>query len=359
MSTQKRKLSHIEICLNKDVEFKKTATGFEDIEFVHESLPEIDLDKINTSLDFFGKKINLPLMFTAITGGHKDSLKINRTIASVAEKKGIPIGIGSQRAMIEDDSVTYTYAVRDVAPTVPLFGNIGAFQLKEYSKEAITDAISKIGADGLCVHLNPLQEAVQPEGDTNFSGVLDAIKTVCGSGFPVIAKQVGEGISRETAFRLKEEADINGIDVGGSGGTSWTAIEGLRRNDSESLSLFREWGIPTSLSVAECAETNLPVIATGGIRTGLDGAKAIALGATTCGMALPVLHAATKGEKSLEQLVDSFEKTLKIAMYCAGAQDITELQKSKIIITGKLAQQMKARGINPAKYADSRRRVAD
>ncbi|MBI4214615.1 type 2 isopentenyl-diphosphate Delta-isomerase, partial [archaeon] len=277
--TEKRKAEHLQMCVSEEVE---TGTnGFADVKLIHKSLPELALRKIDTSTSLLGKKLSLPLVISGMTGGVEPARKINRDLASAAQLKGIGFGVGSQRAMIENHSLSGTYSVRDIAPDILLFGNIGITQLQKYFPEQLRNAIEAIGANALCVHLNPAQEIFQAEGDWNFEGSLDALKQLCRHlRYPVIGKEVGHGISRETATQLKR-AGVAAIDVGGSGGTNWAHIEAKRAG--KNLGEFKEHGIPTAAAVLECRKVGLPIIATGGIRSGLEIAKAIALGASACG----------------------------------------------------------------------------
>ena len=273
--TEIRKIEHLDICLKEAVE-----TGdplFEDVRLVHQSLPETDLGVVDTSCEFLGKKLDFPLMIAAITGGCEEARQINEALARVAENKGLAFGVGSQRAMIEKPELTQTFSVRSVAPSVLLLGNIGITALKQVSPDRVAQAVEAIEADGLCVHINPAQEIFQNEGDDDFSGCVAALERLCSAvRFPVVGKEVGNGISREAAERLKG-AGVRAIDVGGLGGTSWILIDSLRSGKDSSR--YREWGIPTAAAILEAKGVSLPVIATGGLRNGLHMAKAIALGA--------------------------------------------------------------------------------
>ncbi|MEM4222220.1 MAG: type 2 isopentenyl-diphosphate Delta-isomerase [archaeon] len=339
--TQIRKSEHLMICLEKDVE--TPGTWLEDVIFVHQSLPEMSLDEIDTSINFFGKKLAMPLLIAAITGGTEEAKEINKNLAKVAQKKQIGLGLGSQRAMIEKPELKETYYVRDVAEDILLFGNIGIAQIRSFSIDQIENALESIGADGLCVHINPAQELFQKKGDYDFRKCLSSLSDLCKElKYPVIAKEVGNGISRESALKLKE-AGVKAIDVGGMGGSNWILIDSLR--SGKDCTNFKYWGIPTACSILE-AKVGLPIIATGGIRTGLDIAKAIALGADLCGIALPFLRILKKdGVEGLEKYVDKLHEELKMAMFLTGCRNIQELKKAKYVLTGRIKNWVEARKI--------------
>ncbi len=331
MSTEQRKKDHIRICVEEEVETKET--GFEDITLISNSLPELDVKEIDTTTKFLGKRLEMPLIMSALTGGTEESEKINKDLAEIAEKKGIGFSLGSQRAMIENPKLKNTYYVRDVAPNVLLFGNIGIAQIKIYDVKKIKEALDSVKADALCVHLNPAQEMFQKEGDVDFKSMLSSLKKMCQElGYPVIGKEVGFGISKETALKLKE-AGVKSIDVGGYGGTNWIVVDSLISGMNHEN--FKDWGIPTPISILE-ARVGLPMIATGGIRTGFDIAKSIALGADICGIALPFLRILkTEGKKGVENYIDELEKELRFAMFLTGSKNVEELKKAKYVLTGK------------------------
>lgn len=342
-----RKLEHLEICKNFDVEHHIT-TGFEDIELVHNSLPEIDYEKIDTSIDLLGNKLDSPLIISAITGGHIASKDINKQLAIASENTNIAIGVGSQRAGIVDSTLTNTFTVvKEYAPHSVVIGNIGAPQV-EYAH----DAIEMIDADALAIHLNPLQEIIQPEGDLNAEGYIDSIEKICQStDIPIIAKETGAGISSNVAKKL-EAIGIDAIDIQGVGGTSWAAVETYRADDSSLGNLFWDWGIPTAVSTVSVLEsTNIPVISSGGIRNGLEAAKAIALGSTCVGMALPFLKHAYNGSDYVEEKINQFNIELKTAMFLVGASNIEELKQKRLIITGKTREILNELEIDTKKYA--------
>ena len=262
------------ICKNYDVNYKDKTTGFEDIELIHRALPEVHKDEIDFSTEAFGKKLESPLFITAITGGHEAAKDINKELAIVAEDKQIGLGVGSQRAAIADSNLRDTYdVVREYAPSALVLGNIGAPQ-----SDLAEKAVEILDSDILAIHLNPLQEAIQPEGDVDARGYLDSIAEICKTvKVPVMAKETGTGIAKEDAIAL-EKAGVSFIDVEGAGGTSWAAVETYRADERYMGELFWDWGIPTAVSTAEVVNSvDIPVVSSGGIRSGLDAAKAIAL----------------------------------------------------------------------------------
>jgi isopentenyl-diphosphate delta-isomerase len=332
---KKRKESHIDIALGHVVVNQRKTTGFEDVKLIYCALPELDYDKIDMSVHFFKKKIAAPFMIDAITGGFEKATKINKGLAAAAEKEGIPFALGSQRAMIEDPALTKTYYVRDVAPTIPIVGNIGAVNIKEKKlREGIEGALKAIDADALQIHLNPLQEIIQPEGDRNFEGCLAAIAETCDIvDVPVIVKEVGSGISGDVAVQL-EKAGVSAINVAGAGGTSWSRLEVYRR--SKRLERFADSGLPTVLSLVDTLRhTKKPVIVSGGVRTGVDVAKGISLGASWAAAALPFLQAWAKGQ--LDETLSRWKEELKVTMFVVGAGNIEQLKLKKPFIIGKTA----------------------
>ncbi len=342
-----RKLEHLLICENYDVEFKDKTTGFEDIELIHNVLPEIDKNEIDLSTEVFGKKLDSPLFITAITGGHPAAREVNRQLAIAAENHRIALGVGSQRAACEHPELADTYTVvRENAPDCLLVGNIGAPQLNLAEK-----AIEILDADILAIHLNPLQESIQPEGDLDARGYTDLIAQITDSvNIPVLAKETGCGISAESAKSLVD-AGVDFIDIEGAGGTSWAAVETYRAEDRYLGEIFWDWGIPTAISTAEVTNAvNVPVISSGGIRTGLEAAKAIALGADAVGMALPFLKNSASQE-ALNTFINRFNDSLRLAMFLVGANNIEELKHSNLVIRGKTREWLNERGINTKVYS--------
>jgi isopentenyl-diphosphate delta-isomerase len=343
-----RKLEHLWLCKHCDVENKHKKTGFEEIELIHKAIPQINKEEINITTEFLGKTLGAPIIITGMTGGHPASLSINRELARAAEQLNIGLGMGSQRAAIENPNLRSTYTVmREEAPSIFLIGNIGAPQI-EFAEEAA----AMMNLDALAVHLNPLQEAIQPEGDVDASNYLQYIGEASKKlDIPIIVKETGAGIKREDAIALTK-AGASAIDVAGAGGTSWAAVETYRSKDPYMGNLFRDWGIPTAVSSVEVLQSvNVPIISSGGIRSGLDAAKALALGAETVGLALPVLKEAYIGYEAVKIKIMKFIEELKVAMYLVGASDISELRKSDLLIMGKTREWLKSRGINTEEYS--------
>lgn len=331
---QRRKKEHLKISLYDDVGSKDVTTGLEEYVFVHQALPEINLANIDLSTNLFGKRVEAPLIISAMVGGIAETESINRNLAEAAQSLGLAMGVGSQRCLIEDPATVYTYKVRDVAPDILLFANLGAIQLNNgYSTRECLKAVESIEADALVLHLNPLQEALQPEGNTNFAGLLGKIEVVCRElPVPVIVKEVGWGISEEVARKLAE-VGIAGIDIAGAGGTSWSQIEGSRSRNGSVSAAFAWWGIPTvdSLKMVRQGAPGVTTIASGGIRTGLDVAKVIALGADAAGMALPLLAPANISSEAVVAVLQDMIETCRVAMFCIGTGNITQLKNTPLL----------------------------
>jgi isopentenyl-diphosphate delta-isomerase len=355
METRKRKADHIKISLNQDVQARKVSTGFEDIYFTHKALPEIDKQKIDLSTTVFDHKFAAPLIVGAITGGTPEATKINATIAEAVEELGLGMGVGSQRAAIEDKKLEKTFAIaRKKAPTAFLIANIGGVQLVHgYGLKEAEKAIEMIEADALAIHLNPLQEVVQKEGQTNFKGVLEKIGEIAKEvDVPVIVKETGAGVAAEEAKKL-EAAGVKGIDVSGAGGTSFAAVEYYRikrraRSFQRRLGdVFWDWGIPTAISVVEVSQTvNIEVVASGGIRDGVEMAKALALGASLTSLSQPALQTAAKGVKEIMEALSLLVGELRNSMFLVGADSIQALQEIPIVVMGKTAERLRTRGFN-------------
>jgi isopentenyl-diphosphate Delta-isomerase len=333
----KRKAEHIEISLNKDISFKNLPTGLNDYQFIHQALPEIDLESIDLTTNLFNKRLNAPLFISSMVGGIERALRINRNLALAAQVLGLGMGVGSQRCLIEYPETSFTYQVRDVAPDIFLCANIGAVQLNyQYGIKECLKAVEIIEADALILHLNPLQEALQKEGDTRFAGLINKIETICMEiDVPVIVKEVGFGISEDTALKLAE-AGVSAIDTSGAGGTSWSEVEKCRYSSKFGFnvaSAFADWGIPTSESIkmAKCGAPDIPIIASGGIKTGIDAAKAIGLGADIAGIALPLLKAADESSKKVIRIIKEIIEELRLSMFCIGAENINELKNTRLL----------------------------
>jgi len=336
--TSSRKSDHIRINLVEDVRSSLT-TGLEDYYFTHEALPEINLKDVDLHQTFFGKVLKAPILISSMTGGTKEAGRINQTLAEAAQETGIAMGLGSQRAAIEHPDLAVTYQVRNVAPDILLFANLGAIQLNYgYGIDHCLKVVDMAEADALILHLNALQEAVQPEGETNFFGLLKKIGTICKLlPVPVIAKEVGWGISAQTALKLSE-VGIAAIDVAGAGGTSWTTVEMHRAQNSSQGRLagtFRNWGIPTAESIQQVRSScpNLPIIASGGIRTGQDIAKSIAIGASFAGMAGPFLQSAETSLEATLQTIREITQEIRVTMFAAGASSFKALTEKIIKIS--------------------------
>lgn len=315
------------------VQFREKSSGFECVELVHKAVPDVDRDGVDCSTRLFGKRLTAPIIIAAITGGTPEGKAINQKLARACENLGLGFGVGSQRAAIEDPSLAGTFDVRSSCPNSLLLGNLGLVQFCEgYGVAQAKKAVDMIKADGLCVHLNPAQEAVQPEGDTGFKGGLAKLRELCtGVKFPVIAKECGCGISRRTAVDLVK-AGVSGIDVGGAGGTSWVGVEYFR-SGSPLAQTFWDWGIPTAASVVYCSGKGVPVIATGGVRSGLDAAKAIALGADAVGVALPAL---LSYPDRVEEFLSRFVQELRVAMFLTGCGSLKELRSCQKLVLDPL-----------------------
>jgi len=334
-----RKHDHIDLCATGDVGFRDKTTLFDQVELVHDSLPELDVDEIDTRRKILGKELRLPIFISAMTGGTARARDINRQLAEIAERRGIGFGLGSQRAMLDPAAAKdETYVVRDVAPTTLILGNLGGVQAMATTTDAARSLVERVGADALCVHLNPAQELVQPGGDRGFKGVLAAIERLVEElGVPVVAKETGCGIGPRAAEKLAR-IGVRHVDVSGSGGTSWVAVEAARaEGTARALGLaLRDWGIPTAASVVFCQNARprfKTIIATGGVSSGLDVARAIALGATVAGIARPVLQALLEGgPEKADAFLAQVELELKSAMLLAGCKTLYDLEQADLII---------------------------
>jgi isopentenyl-diphosphate Delta-isomerase len=333
-----RKSDHIRINLEDDVQSGLTS-GLERYRFIHQALPELDLDQVDGSQSLFGKTLRAPLLISSMTGGTDEAAAINRTLAEAAQATGIAMGLGSQRAAIDNPKLAATFQVRQVAPDILLFANLGAIQLNySYGLAECQRAVDMIQADALILHLNALQEAVQPEGETRFAGLTRKIEAVCKAlPVPVIAKEVGWGFSEQDARRLAE-AGVAAIDVAGAGGTSWSQVEMHRaENDSQArlAAAFVDWGIPTAEAILNVrrAAPDLRIFASGGLRTGVDIAKCIALGASLGGMAGPFLKAASNSLEAAIQTIHEIQHEIQVVMFAIGAGTIKQLQAIPLIHT--------------------------
>jgi isopentenyl-diphosphate delta-isomerase len=336
-----RKGDHIDLAASGDVGFARTTTLLECVKLVHQALPELSTSSIDMSLRLFGKRLRAPIVIASMTGGVERAASINRELAAIAEARGYGFGLGSQRAMHVDATTAQTYRVREVAPTALVLGNLGLVQARQMRSADVRALADEVGADALCVHMNPAMEIVQPGGDRDFTGCVDALRRLTTElDLPIVAKETGCGLSLRAAERLAR-AGVRHVDVSGAGGTSWVAVE-MHRAEGEERALgqaFREWGIPTAASVAWMVRAGFEtVIATGGIATGLDVARAIALGATAAGIARPVLQALTSGGRvAAERFLDGVEAELRAAMLLVGAGSLADLRAAPRIVVGELS----------------------
>lgn len=346
---KQRKRDGIEIPLNNDVQAKTTSTYLEYVKLIHNALPELDYDEIDISTTFLKRKFSAPIIIDSMTGGAPEAAKINGRLGELAEKYGFAMGLGSQRAGLESKELAETYSIaRKNAPSAFLIANIGGAQLaKGLTIDNIKKIIDMIQADALVIHLNPLQELIQPEGEPKYKGVFSKISEISGSlDVPVIVKEVGAGISKEVAVKL-EVAGVSAINVAGAGGTSWAGVEKLRAEASNNDlkihlgEIFWDWGIPTATSLIEVKKTvKVPIIASGGLRNGMEMAKCIVLGASMCAMAYPFLLKAAESKEQLFNFADTVIAELKSTMFLIGAMNLSLLKSSRYILTGPLADQV-------------------
>ena len=327
-----RKAEHIRLALDERMQLGGRSF-FDDYRFEPEALPEIDFAEIDTAVPFLGRRLAAPLLISSMTGGTEQAGRINRNLAAGAEQTGVAVGVGSQRKALEDPAKADTFRVRETAPSAVLLANLGAVQLNYgMGVRECRQAVEMIGADALILHLNPLQEAIQPEGQCNFSGLLPKIGEVVREvGVPVVVKEIGCGIAESTARALAGQG-VRVIDTAGVGGTSWARIEAQRARDVEIGEIFAGWGLPTPESIRQVRRVEgLTVIASGGIRNGLDAAKAIALGADLAGLAYPFLAPAMESAEKVAEKIQRTVRELKICMFCLGVKTISELRRAKLV----------------------------
>lgn len=336
---KQRKVDHLELCATDEVAFRSRSTLLECVQLVHQALPELRYEDVDPSVTLLGKRLRAPLLIAAMTGGSEPSAEVNRELSAIAEARGYGFGLGSQRAMHRSPETAWTYEVRKHAKTTLILGNVGVVQAREVDSSVLEKLATEIGADALCVHMNPAMELIQPGGDRDFRGCVDTFaRLVRELPLPVVAKETGNGVSQRAAAQLRQ-VGVRVVDVSGAGGTSWVGVETLRAGAEERVlgeSLW-DWGVPTAASVVYAGREGLLPIATGGIRTGLDVARALALGAGAAGIARPVLQAFKSGGRAgADAFLDGVERELRAVMLLCGARTVAELRGSQRIVTGEL-----------------------
>ncbi|MBD3191598.1 MAG: type 2 isopentenyl-diphosphate Delta-isomerase [Candidatus Heimdallarchaeota archaeon] len=363
--TATRKQDHIDLCCSMDEQVEMTiSSGFEDICFIHRALPECNFNEIALSVEFLNHEFAFPIFLSSMTGGTKEAKEINQKLAIIAEQLNIGMGVGSQRAALLNPNCADSFSiVRETAPSAFIAANLGAAQfIKDFDLDHAQQAIDMISADALILHLNPLQEVIQPEGNAYFKGLFSCIEELCDNlEVPVILKEVGSGIAYEEAKELVK-VGVEGIEIAGAGGTSWAKIEALRAKTQgihhKHLlgELFSNWGMPTAISTIEVcsAVPEISIISSGGIRNGLQAAKAIAIGADLVGMALPIIRKVkNKDDNQLLPFMEQFLQELKTAMFLVGAESLDALKRVPIVIHGKTAEWLEARDIDLDFYAEN------
>jgi isopentenyl-diphosphate delta-isomerase len=338
-SISQRKQDHLDLCAGDEVGFRAKTTLFEEVELVHCALPDLALAEVDTSVTLLGHRLSAPIVIAAMTGGTDEAAALNRDLAGVAQELGVAIGLGSQRAMFTRPQTAWTYQVRDAAPDVVLFGNIGLVQARAMSTTDLRGLVDGVGANALCVHLNPAMELVQPGGDRDFSGGVDTFRRLVAElGVPVVAKETGSGLSRDVILRLRD-AGVAAFDTSGAGGTSWVAVE-AHRAEPEARALAEElwdWGIPTAASVLQFRGLGVEVIATGGMRTATDVVKALTLGATVGGLAAPILKAHRRGGRAeVHRVLSSLVATIRALMLLTGSANVDQLRRAPIVLGERL-----------------------
>ena len=357
-ATRARKLDHIRLVVEADVEARHP-TLLDDVRIIHRALPEIDLDDVSLETEFCGERVGAPIMITGMTGGHPEAGRINRILARIAEKYGLPIGVGSQRAAIEDPSLEWTYrVVREEAPNAFVVANLGAPQLSRgYGLREARKAVEMIDADALAIHLNPGQEAYQVEGDPYYAGVVERIVEIQEDlGVPVIVKETGTGLSMEDV-RLLYRLGIRCFDVAGLGGTSWIKVEVLRGQAKggglPAGPISDYWGNPTAVAIIEArlAAPHSYIVGSGGVRSGLDAAKAVALGADLAGIALPAIRSLVRGgQESLERMIETLLYQFKTVLFMTGSRRPSDLWRAPVVLGGRILASMEARGVDARVY---------
>jgi isopentenyl-diphosphate delta-isomerase len=338
-SISDRKRSHLDVCEQGAVEYAGKTTLLEEVDLVHDALPELAVDEVDVAVELLGKRLRAPLLITGMTGGTAEASEINRDLAQVAEEYGIAFGLGSQRAMQRRPELAYTFEIRALAPTTLVLANLGIVQATELATVDVARLVEQVGADALCVHLNPAQELIQPGGDRDFRGGIATIeRLVRDLGVPVVVKETGCGISRAVAARLRA-VGVSFVDVSGAGGTSWVKVEAIRADaPGQALGqVFADWGIPTAAAVLGARSLGLDCVASGGIRTGLDVAKVIALGARVAGVALPVFRAYREGGLAgARRFMERLTTELRTAMVLTGSRNIDALGRVPTVLGPRL-----------------------
>ena len=336
--TQARKADHLRICLDENVQCGQVTTGLERFRFCHCALPEVDWLDLDLRTTFLGHSLGAPLLISSMTGGTEAAHQVNQRLATVANRYGLAMGVGSQRVGVENPALMATFRVRDVAPDILLLANLGAVQLNyAYGLDHCRRVVDQLEASGLILHLNPLQEAVQTRGDTNFKGLLTKIEQICTAlPVPVVVKEVGNGISAPLVRRLMD-AGVAAVDVAGAGGTSWAKVESERATDPLQRRLgqtFADWGLPTAdcLMAARQVAPTLPLIASGGLRNGLEVAKTLALGADLAGLAYPFLQAASDSEEAVIALAEVLMAEIKTVLFCTGQGTLAGLRQTGVLL---------------------------
>ncbi len=335
----RRKAEHLALCASDRVSARRRGTLLDEVQLEHQALPELAFEEVDPSVEWFGKRLRAPLLIAGMTGGHERAAEVNRSLAAVAERRGYAFGLGSQRAMLRDTSTTWTYRVREVAPNVLLLGNLGLVQARELSTVQLNELLDEVGADAVCLHMNPAMELVQPEGDRDFRGGLETLEQLVQElERPVVAKETGCGIGTAAASRIRA-AGVRWVDVSGAGGTSWVGVEALRAEGEGARlgELLWDWGVPTAASVLCARSEGLRVVATGGIRTGLDVARALALGAEVAGIARSALQAFFEGgEAGAERFLLEVERQLRVVMLLTGSRTLEDLRAAPRLLLGEL-----------------------
>ncbi len=342
-----RKADHLDLCATDAVNYRNRTTLLECVRLVHQSLPDLDIDKIDTSVNLLGKTLKAPIVIAAMTGGHERAAEVNQELASIAQERGYGFGLGSQRAMQKAPGTAWTFKVREKAPSALILGNVGVVQARDMGVDVVRSLVTDVGADALCVHMNPAMELVQPEGDRDFTKGTDTIaKLVNELHVPVVGKETGNGISIETARKLRD-AGVRTVDTSGAGGTSWVGVETLRAKGHKRQlgELLWDWGVPTAASVHNVRACGMAAIATGGMKDGYDVARAVALGASAGGFARKVFMAFLEGGKAgAMDYLDQVEREIRAVMLLVGAGTIAELQRAPRFVTGELNDWIKLAG---------------